>query len=133
MNELVRRKKIPRQRHERHAARETNSRLEGNVTLILNQLVRSRVISPVAAPRRPRTAIQDELDAEVDVVPFPVAIDLDPVHETGDRAVGPAAAAVLGDVLVELLCQVRLAVDIVPVPIVGDVLLDEVAAMLLLS
>ena len=126
MNELVRRKTIPRQRHERHAARETNSRLEGNVTLILNQLVRSRVISPVAAPRRPRTAIQDELDAEVDVVPFPVAIDLDPVHETGDRAVRPA-------VLVELLRQVRLAVDIVPVPIAGDVLLDKVAAMLVLS
>ena len=50
--------------------------------------------------------------------------DFDPIGEGGDGAMGPARAAVVRDVLVEMFGEVRLTVDVVPGPVVGDVFLD---------
>jgi hypothetical protein len=72
------------------------------------------------------TAIQYPLDGEVDVMTLALAGDFDPISEGGDGAVGPAGAAVVGDVLVEVFGEVGLAVDVVPVPVGGDVFFYEV-------
>ena len=72
-------------------------------------------------------AVQDELDAQVDVVAGAPARDLDAVPEGGESGVRPARAAVLGDVLVEHVGQARLAVLVVPVELLGQVGVGEVA------
>ncbi len=92
----------------------------------MNHLIRSRVVPPVTTPCRSGAAVQHELDGEVDVVPLAVPRDLDPIHERRDGPVGPARPAVVGNVLVEVLRQVGLPVDVVPVPVVGNVLLGKV-------
>ena len=73
------------------------------------------------------TAIQYPLNGEVNIVTLTLAGDFDPIGEGGDGAVGPAGAAVVGDVLVEVFGEVGLAVDVVPVPVGGDVFFYEVA------
>ena len=88
--------------------------------LVLDELVRARVVAPVAGAGLVGAAVEDELDAEVDVEALAAPRDLDPVREAGDGPVRPAAAAVVRDVLVQLLGQVALPVDVVPREVVGD-------------
>ena len=96
--------------------------------LVLDELVRARVVAPVAGTSLVGAAIEDELDAEVDVEALAAPRDLDPVREAGDGPVRPAAATVVRDVLVELLGQVALAIDVVPREVIGDRRQGEVPA-----
>ena len=50
---------------------------EGDVARVVDELVGGEVVPPVATARR--AAVQDELDAQVDLDPLPLAGDLDAV------------------------------------------------------
>ena len=80
----------------------------------------------MARPRHARSAVQNELRAQIDVVACAAARDLDAVREGGEGGEGPARPAVLRDVLVDGVGQAAGAVSVVPVPhrrkfLVGDV------------
>lgn len=60
----------------------------------------------VAAASNGGTAVEDELNGEVDVITAGVAGDLDAVSEGAGSAVSPARSTVLGNVLVEGLGDV---------------------------
>mmetsp|Transcript_4977 Transcript_4977/g.11553 ORF Transcript_4977/g.11553 Transcript_4977/m.11553 type:complete len:407 (+) Transcript_4977:157-1377(+) len=93
----------------------------GDVSGGLDELVGAGVVSPVARSRTLRPAVQNKLDAQVDVVPLGLAGDLDPVSQARQGSVGPATPAVLGNVLVQGLGQVANAVDVGPVEGLGEV------------
>ena len=67
-----------------------------------------------------RTAVQDELNAEVDVVTLGITSNLDAISERGQGSVGPATSTVLRNVLVQTLGQVALSIDVAPVEGVGE-------------
>lgn len=71
------------------------ARLVRDVAELLNQLVDTRVVSPVAGTGLASSAVENPLDAQVDVLPLALAGDLDPVHEGTHGAVGPTAPAVM--------------------------------------
>lgn len=85
----------------------------------LDPLVGSSDGSAVAAADV--TAVQDVLHGEVDVDALGLAGDLDAVTESGDSAVSPAGAAVLGDVLVARASAVVDAVLVAPGESLGEV------------
>ena len=71
-------------------------------------------------------AVQNVLNTQVDIIASAVAGDFDPVREGGQGGVRPARPAVLGDVLVELVGQAALPVDVVPIPLPGQILIGDV-------
>lgn len=86
----------------------------GHESLVLNELVRRRVVSSVTRPGRLGAAVENVLDAEIDVVALAIAGNLDAIREAAQGTMGPAAATVLRDVLVERVRQVRDAVHVGP-------------------
>ena len=58
----------------------------------------------------------------VDVGPGGLARDLDPIGQRRSGGVSPARATVLRNVLVADICQVIRAVDVVPLPLGGQVI-----------
>ena len=66
------------------------------------------------------TAVQDKLNAEVDVITLGIACNLDAISERGQGSVRPATSAILRNVLVQRLGQVTLAVDVSPVEGIGE-------------
>ena len=81
------------------------------------------MIPPMTTPRRACATIEQILYTEINVMSFPLACNFDPVLKGRDGAMRPATTAVVRNVLIQEFRQIRLAVDIVPVPIVWDVVL----------
>lgn len=104
--------------------------VEGDVSVVLDEFVDAGVVPSVTAPRFGGAAVQDPLDGEVDVVALALTCDFDAIGEGGDGAVGPAGSAVVGDVLVQMFGEVGFAVDVVPVEVVGNILLDQVPVLM---
>jgi hypothetical protein len=92
----------------------------------MNQLVDARVISTMAGTGSFRTAVQDELDGEVDVVTYAPTRDFDAVLEGANGSMCPAGSAVVRDVLIEHFGEVGLSINVVPRKILGEVFLIEV-------
>ena len=86
----------------------------------VDPLVRADDGSTVAATHS--SAVQDVLHRQVDVNSGGIACNLDAVAKSGHRAVGPARAAVLREVLVAAHGAEVLAVQIAPVVLSGEVL-----------
>ena len=103
------------------------TRVEGDVSIPLNQFVHTGMIPTMTGTGRFGSAVQDPLNAEVNIVALSLTSDLDTISQGRDCAVSPAGSTVVRDVLVEMLGEVGFAIDVVPVPVVGDVFLEEVA------
>mmetsp|Transcript_17021 Transcript_17021/g.39084 ORF Transcript_17021/g.39084 Transcript_17021/m.39084 type:complete len:262 (-) Transcript_17021:437-1222(-) len=76
------------------------ARVVGDHAAVLNEFVNTRVASAVAAAGGVRGAIENVLDAEVDLVSRSVAGNLDAVSQRREGTVCPATTAILGNVLV---------------------------------
>ena len=61
------------------------------------------------------TAVQDKLNAQVDIIALGVACNLDAISERRQGSMCPATSAVLRNMLVQRFRQVTLAIDITPV------------------
>ncbi len=98
----------------------------GDKSLLMNQFVNAGMISSVTGTGSFRTAVQDELDGEVDVVTDAPTSDFDTVLESRNSSVGPTGSTVVGNVLIEHFGKVGLAFDVVPAKVFGKVFLVEV-------
>ena len=83
--------------------------------------------SPPAATGNALSAIQEILHAQVDIIAHATAGNFDAVREGGEGGMSPTRPAILGDVLVELVSQAAFTVDVVPVPLFGQILMGQVA------
>ena len=81
------------------------------------------MIPPMTTPCRACATVEQILYAEINVMSFPLACNFDPVLKARDGAKRPATATVVRNVLIQEFRQIRLAVDVVPAPIVWDVVL----------
>eukprot|EP00968_Pinguiococcus_pyrenoidosus_P005381 scaffold344_cov235-Pinguiococcus_pyrenoidosus.AAC.7 len=81
---------------------------------LLDEGVRANVAAAVAASRHSAAAVQNELHAQVDVDALGAACDLDAVGQRAQRAMRPARAAVLRQMLVQVLREVVHAVHVAP-------------------
>ena len=88
--------------------------------MILNQLIDSSVVSSMATSCGFGSAIQHPLNGEVDIVSLSITGNFDAVGESGDGAMCPTGSAIMRDVLIETFGEVGFAIDVVPVPSVGD-------------
>jgi len=70
---------------------------------ILNKLINTSMRSSIARSRHMPGAVQNVLNAQIDVVAGAIAGDFDTVREGGKGGVCPAGSTVLRDVLVELV------------------------------
>ena len=95
--------------------------------MILDKLVDASVGSPMARPCHIPCTVQNELDTQVDIIALTTAGNFDAVREGGEGGMSPTRPAILGDVLVELVSQAAFAVDVVPVPLFGQILMGKVA------
>ena len=77
------------------------------------------MIPPMTTPRRFRPTVQNPLNAQVDIDSLSATCDLDAVRQGRDGAVGPAWAAVVREVLVELFGEVGFAINVIPTEVVG--------------
>jgi hypothetical protein len=107
-------------RHVRHAG------IVRNVSHLFNEFVRLRVVSSVTRSGCFGTAIENVLNAQINIVALTQTSNLDAIGETGQGSVRPAAAAVLGNVLIERMGQVAHAIDVAPVKVVRQVVGAEV-------
>ena len=86
----------------------------GDIANVLDELVSTGVVSTMARSGIFRSTVQNELDAEVDVITLSLASNLDTVSKAGERSMCPARSTVLRNMLVETLGQVTHAIDISP-------------------
>mmetsp|Transcript_12128 Transcript_12128/g.25678 ORF Transcript_12128/g.25678 Transcript_12128/m.25678 type:complete len:367 (-) Transcript_12128:150-1250(-) len=97
-----------------------------HVSGLLNEFIGAGVVSTVARSGHFCAAVQDKLDAQVDVVALGLAGNLDAVSERRQGSVRPTTPAVLRDVLVEGLRQVALPIDAAPVEGFGELFQSNV-------
>ena len=83
----------------------------------MDELVGTGVGTAVARSGHATSTIQNVLDRQVDLLATALPGNLDTVRQCTEGSVGPARAAVLGDVLVQRVCQVRRAVHIAPIKV----------------
>ena len=67
------------------------------------------------------TAVQNKRNRQVNVIARTETSNLDAVRQGTEGAVSPATATILGDMLIERVCQVRDAIDVRPGKGVGQV------------
>jgi hypothetical protein len=67
------------------------------------------------------TTVKDILNRKIDFLAFVFPLDFDSVGKGRDGGVSPTGSTVLGDVLVEVLGDEGFAVDVGPVPGLGEV------------
>jgi hypothetical protein len=79
------------------------------------------MVSTIATSSNFSTAIENELNAKVDVVALAVARNLDAVTEGAQGAVSPATTAILRNVLVHGMGQVGDAIDGTPGKGIGQI------------
>lgn len=96
-----------------------HTRIVRNVSLILNEFVRRRVVSTVTASGLIAAAVENVLNGQVNVIALTQAGNFDAIRETAECSVCPAGAAVLRHVLIERMRQVGYAVHVAPVETVG--------------
>jgi hypothetical protein len=94
----------------------------GNISSGLNELIRRRMVSSVTTSCHFRSAVQDVLNREVNVVALTLASNLDTISERRKRSMSPAASTILRNVLVQRMCQVADTVDICPGKRVGHII-----------
>ena len=73
------------------------------------------------------STIEQILYAQINIVTFTLPCNLDPVLKGRDGSMCPTAATVMWNVLVQHFSQIRLAIDVVPVPVIRDVVLGQVS------
>jgi len=71
--------------------------------------------------------VEQILYAQINIVTFTLPCNLDPVLKGRDGSMCPTAATVMWNVLVQHFSQIRLAIDVVPVPVIRDVVLGQVS------
>ena len=86
----------------------------GNAVLI-DKLVRAAAAAAAARACDVGAAVQNDLNGGQEVGLLALGVELPPVSKRRHRAVSPAGAAVLWDVLVEVLGAVVDAADVAPV------------------
>mmetsp|Transcript_21754 Transcript_21754/g.49474 ORF Transcript_21754/g.49474 Transcript_21754/m.49474 type:complete len:221 (-) Transcript_21754:177-839(-) len=100
------------------------ARIIGDVPgVILDEVEGTAGKTSVARPRHALPAVQNVLDRQVNLGLGPGLLrDLDTVAQDGESGVGPAAPAVLGEVLVQTLGHVADPINIAPVEGGGELI-----------
>lgn len=106
-----------------------HSRIKWDRAPVLYKLVHASVTSAMTRTRDVSRAVQNVLNRQVDIIPGAIAIDFYPIGERRERRVGPARSAILGNVLVQLMRQAALPFDVVPVPLLRQIILGDVAGV----
>ena len=85
-----------------------------HISNLLYELVGRSVVTSVTGSRHIGSAVQNELNGQIDIIALPVAGDLDAIRKTTQGAMRPAGSAVLRKVLVERVGQEADSIDISP-------------------
>ena len=75
--------------------------IERNVPSVLDELIGTRVVATMTTSRHFRAAIQNELDREINLFTLSLTGDLDSVRKGRNRAMSPARATILREVLIQ--------------------------------
>ena len=76
--------------------------------------------APVARTGRFRSAVQNELNGEVNINSLPLPVNLDSVSKGGQGGVRPTRTTVLRDMLIQVHGEVVHAIDVAPIKGVRD-------------
>ena len=88
--------------------------VKGDVSSVLDELIRRRVVTTVARAGNFSSAVENELDGEIDLLPFALPSNFDAISQSRNGTVRPARATVLRQVLIETVGEVVGAVDVAP-------------------
>ena len=88
--------------------------VERDISGVLDELIRCRVVTPMARTGNLGSAIENELDRKVDLFTLSLARNLDAIGESRDGTMSPARAAILRQMLVQRMGEVVGAIDVSP-------------------
>ena len=97
-----------------------------DVSLLLDKLVDTRVRSAMTRSSDMGTTVQKILNRKIDFIATRIG-NLNAVSQSTERSVGPTRSAILRNVLIERVCQVRMSVDISPIKVIGQIFLINIS------
>ena len=90
------------------------ARVERDVTSVLNELIRRRVVTTMARAGHFSAAVEDELDGKIDLLPFALTSNLDAISQSRNGTMCPARTTVLWEVLIQTVGEVVGAINVAP-------------------
>ena len=90
------------------------ARVERDVTSVLNELIRRRVVTTMARAGHFSAAVEDELNGKIDLLPFALTSDLDAISQSRNGTMCPARTTVLREVLIQTVGEVIGAINVAP-------------------
>ena len=88
--------------------------VERDVSGVLDELIRCRVVTAMARTGNLGSAIENELDRKVNLFTLSLAGNLDAIGESRDGTMSPARATILRQMLVQRMGEVVGAIDVSP-------------------
>lgn len=98
----------------------------GDEPLFLNKFIGASVTASMTRACRVSPTIENELNGEINFIARGVASNLDAIGQGRECTVRPTGTTVLRNVLIQTLCEVRLAIDIGPREVGWQVILRNV-------
>ena len=100
--------------------------VERDISGVLDELIRCRVVTPMARTGNLGSAIENELDRKVNLFTLSLAGNLDAIGESRDGTMSPARATILRQMLVQRMGEVGLAIDVSPSEGIGKIVIADV-------
>lgn len=97
-----------------------------DISFSFDKLVDTSVGSAMTRSGDMGTTVQKILNRKINFIAARIG-NLDAVGQSAQRSVGPTRSAILRNVLIERVCQIRMTVDIAPIKVIGQILLVNIS------
>mmetsp|Transcript_6451 Transcript_6451/g.11501 ORF Transcript_6451/g.11501 Transcript_6451/m.11501 type:complete len:209 (+) Transcript_6451:621-1247(+) len=103
-----------------------HARVIRNKPIFIDKVIRATGRTSMTRSSDLCATIQDKLNGQINFFSLGLSCNLDAIRQRTHGTMGPTGSTVLGNVLVERVCQVRFSVDITPVKGLRKIILSNV-------